>query len=94
MATFRPRSLVFCADHDGHQAFFMMHSDDFRIATAEAAQRGHYVILDTRPRYIHKERLLDSSCGWFQVASDWSLRPVDRVAEATAARLQAQHARA
>ena len=65
--------LVKCLDYNGTEVLFMMKSNDFRLNV----YHKNYIILDTNPKYIHKERKLVSSQGVFKVFSDWSLSYAD-----------------
>lgn len=83
----RDKVLVFNADKDGYAAFFMMKNDDFRAATQEARDRWGYKLLDAQPVYSHREKLLTSTEGVFQVMGDWSLKPINDSAKACALRM-------
>ena len=63
--------LVKSLNYNGREVLFMMKCDDFRLSDTRLS--SNYIILDSTPRYIHKERRLVSSHGVFKVFSDWSL---------------------
>ena len=69
MSTKSNKVLVKSLNYNGREVLFMMKSNDFRLNV----YHKNYIILDTNPKYIHKERRLVSSQGVFKVFSDWSL---------------------